>query len=422
MKTLLNTNLRQFLLYAILIAVCCAPLFYFLMKYSYSEDLDDLIIFRSEEFKEQYLPELTLTDIPQWNKYNEDMQIVLRDPSYPLDKPTQQNFFNKSEGHTIDYRIYYTNILLEGQPYTLVSRIPMIETGDLINMQVRQYGLLIAILLISLYFVQRFISRRLWTPFYSTLDKIKSFNLEKGDLPSFEKTNIKEFSQLNDNLDTLITNNVRTYTQQREFIENASHELQTPLAVFQTQLDILLQQPETTEKQMQIIQSLYTVSSRLTRLNKNLLLLAKIDNKHYHTMEQVDLSTIIRDQLFYFKYQADDRAISIKSQTDNSPTLTANRFLLESLVNNLIANSITHNVEGGTIRITTEDNRLTIINKGETTPLDPNKAFRRFSRTSEEKRGNGLGLSIVYQICNFHGWDITYDYAEGMHRFTVVFS
>jgi len=422
MKTLLNTNLRQFLLYAILIAVCCAPLFYFLMKYSYSEDLDDLIIFRSEEFKEDYLPGFTLADIPLWNKYNEDMQIVPRDPSHPLDKPTQQNFFNKSEGHTIDYRIYYTNIRIENQPYTLVSRVPMIETGDLINMQVRQYGLLIAILLISLYFVQRFISRRLWTPFYSTLDKIKSFNLEKGNIPSFGKSNIKEFSQLNDNLDTLITNNVRSYIQQKEFIENASHELQTPLAVFQTQLDILLQQPETTEKQMQIIQSLYTVSSRLTRLNKNLLLLAKIDNKHYQTTEQVDLSDIIRDQLFYFKYQADDRAISIESQTDNSPVIKANRFLLESLVNNLIVNSITHNVEGGTILITTKQNSLTISNTGENKPLDTNKAFRRFSRTSEEKRGNGLGLSIVNQICNFHGWNIGYTYAEGQHSFTVVFS
>jgi len=421
MKSLLNTSLRQFLLATILIAVCCAPLFYFLMKYSYSEDLDELIIFRSEEFKETHLPQFTTGEIAIWNKYNEDLQIEPLNNAYVLDKPTQKNFYNKAEGHTIDYRIYYTVIEIEGKHWVLVSRVPMIETKDLIVMQVNQYGLLIVILVISLYFVQRFISRKLWTPFYDTLEKINSFNLEKANAPLFEKTDIREFSQLNDNLDLLIGNSIRTYTQQKEFIENASHELQTPLAIFQSQLDILLLQPALTEEQVEIIRSLYSVSSRLSRLNKNLLLLAKIDNNHYTVMEEIDLYEIWESQQDYFKYQAEDKGLRMDVDIAAPFRITAHKFLLESLINNLLVNAINYNTVNGTISIVARDRQLTIINTGEDKPLDPNKIFRRFNHTSEEKKGNGLGLSIVYQICRFHGWDIHYSFTDKQHWFTIIF-
>jgi signal transduction histidine kinase len=278
MKSLLNINLRQFLVYAFIIALCCAPLLFYVTKHFYTEDLDELTIYRSEEFKIVHLSSFTVSDINAWNYFNEDLQILEKDNSYPLNKPIEKNLYNKAEGHNIDYRIYYTLIEIEGTPYIFMSRIPMIENKDLILGLIGQYGILIIILLVSLSLMQQFISRKLWSPFYSTLQQIKSFNLEKGNIPVFEKTDIKEFSQLNDILEVLIKDNLKTYTQQREFIENASHELQTPLSIFQSQLDILLQQPELTEKQVEIMQSLYSVSSRMTRLNKNLLLLAKIDN------------------------------------------------------------------------------------------------------------------------------------------------
>jgi signal transduction histidine kinase len=80
---------------------------------------------------------------------------------------------------------------------------------------------------------------------------------------------------------------------QKEFTENASHELQTPLAVIQSKLDMLLQLPELNEKQSQIVQSLYTVSKRMSHLNKNLLLLSKIDNNQYEEKESVNVTTTV---------------------------------------------------------------------------------------------------------------------------------
>lgn len=421
MRSLLSKNLKQFLLYTVIILLCSAPLFFFIMKHFYAEDLDELIEYRSDDFIRERLPAFTISEVEIWNKYNEDLRILPYDKSLPLDGTMQRPFYNAAEGHDVDYRISYTKIEIEHQPYILASRIPMIETKDLLQTLIFQYGVLFFVLIASLTITQRFIATRLWKPFYSSLSKIDNFNLEQGILPQFEKTDTIEFACLNKNLGKLISNNLRTYTQQKEFIENASHELQTPLAVFQSQLDLLLQDPNLTESQVEVIQSLYAVSSRLTRLNKNLLLLAKIDNSQFKETQEIDFNQILNTQLFYLRDMAENNGIKVSLEIEKPLIVVANKILLESLINNLVVNAIRHNIDNGSIDMIIKDNTFTIVNTGGPIPLNEEKVFRRFGRTSEQKKGNGLGLSIVYQICKFHGWEVNYDYENNAHQFRVVF-
>lgn len=422
MKNLLNKNLRYFLAYAVIIMFCCAPLFYFSSKLFYTEDLDELIEFRRDEFIETRIPEFTKADIEVWNKYNEDIQILPYDSKYTLDKDLEEVHFSKAEGHTISYRILYHAIKIEEEPYILTSRIPMVEDKDLIGMLISQYGVIFIILIASLTIVQRIVSKKLWKPFYETLHAIKKFNLEQEESPRFSKTDIKEFAQLNEMLLGLITNNLRIYKQQKEFIENASHELQTPLAVFQSQLDILLQQSDLTETQAGIIQSLYTVSSRMTRLNKNLLLLARIDNAQFKEMQEINVNYLLESLIYDLKELAGNHRLNVNIDNIHPLIITGNKILLESLINNLIMNAIRHNIsEEGSILVRLENRILNVYNMGEAQALDPEKIFRRFSRPSEKKKGNGLGLSIATQICRFHNWNISYTYEDEMHCFKVVF-
>lgn len=421
MRSLLNKNLTQFLAYTIVILLCSMPLFFFIMKHFYAEDLDELIEYRGNHFIQERLPVFTASEIEVWNKYNEDMQLLPFNNSYPLNEIIQKPFYNAAEGHKIDYRVSYKKVEIENETYILASRIAMIETGDLMQTLAFQYGILFFILIISLTIVQRFISKRLWKPFYNSLGKIEVFDLERGVLPEFEETDTREFARLNENLGKLISNNLRTYTQQKEFIENASHELQTPLAVFQSQLDLLLQDPNLTESQVEVIQSLYAVSSRLTRLNKNLLLLAKIDNSQFKETQEIDFNEILDTQLFYLRDLAETNGIRVSLEIGNPLIVIANKILLESLINNLVVNAIRHNIDNGTIDMIVKDNTFTITNTGEPISLNGEKLFRRFSRTSEQKKGNGLGLSIIYQICKFHGWEVKYDYENNIHRFKVIF-
>ena len=419
MRTLADKNLRGFFIYTTLVLLCCAPLLFFLMRHFYAEDLDELIIFRSDEFISKRLPSFSKEDIDHWNKYNEDVAIVPYSDLYVFDKPVKEPFFNSAEGYPVDYRVFYRKIVIDGKPFVLMSHIPMIENKDLLATMGSQYGLLFLALLVSLTILQRMMSKKLWKPFYDTLDKIEGFKLESGQKPDFEQTTTIEFSRLNEKLNGLMVDNITIYKQQKEFIENASHELQTPLAVFKSQLDILLQQPGLTQSNTEIIRSLYAVSARMTRLNKNLLFLARIDNAQLSNMEVVDFVKILHDQLLYLRELAESEGLTVHVETGNSLNLKANKLLVESLINNMVVNAIRHNVKEGTINIKVDNSGLKVSNTGVPYALDPNKIFRRFSRSSEEKKGNGLGLAIVQQICIMHGWEVGYNYENNLHVFGV---
>lgn len=391
------------------------------MEKYYAKDLDQLIIFRLEEFKNDRLASFSTDDIELWNRFNEDVFILPFHEKYSLGEVKQEEYFDKAEGHNIDFRIVYDKILIDSSPYILASRIPMIEKHDLMRTLISQYGVLFVIILLSLSVVYYYMSKKLWRPFHSTLSKIQNFSLEKGLLPQFNNTDTTEFVELNNILNNLITNNLSIYKKQKEFIENASHELQTPLAVFKSQLDILLQEPDLSQEQTGIIQSLYSVSSRMARLNKNLLLLARIDNDQYANLEDIDFVQTLYAQLLFLRERAESNGIKVNVEIDNPLNVHANRILIESLITNLIVNSIRHNTEHGIINIRVMNCDFEVSNTGISQSLDKDKVFRRFNRTSEEKKGNGLGLSIVHEICKIHGWKIAYDYRNNLHCFRVDF-
>ena len=291
---------------------------------------------------------------------------------------------------------------------------------DIMHGIMLQFILISGVLGIAIILMMRIISKRLWEPFDETLKQIENFNLESGVIPPLADSDIKEFTRLNHALNRLMENSVKSYKTQKEFTENASHELQTPLAVFQSKLDILLQQPDLTKPQAEMIQGLYRVSSRLARLNRNLLLLAKIDNKKYNTMTTIDLVATLKE-LFPFLESLTEGVTLHRSFECPDLFIKGNKILLESLINNLLINAVRHNTPGGDITITVSANRFVISNTSEEGALDPQLLFNRFYRPSEKTKGNGLGLAIVKAICDYHHWKIDYSYRNNRHNFIVQF-
>lgn len=299
--------------------------------------------------------------------------------------------------------------------------IPKIDLEqDIMQGVMLQFGLITAILGIAIVLMIRFISRRLWLPFDHTLHMIESFNLEKDIAPRLEESNIKEFDRMNIALTKMMNGSLHSYRLQREFTENASHELQTPLAVFQSKLDLLMQQPELTGNQAVVIQDLYQMNNRLSRLSRNLLLLAKMENGQFETTEQVDVISLINELMPYLETLAD--GLDIRKHFDSSTlSIRANRPLLESLVNNLVVNAVRHNHPDGKIFVTVTDDSLIVANTSSGKALDGKRIFSRFYRTDQSDKGNGLGLAIVKAVCDYHGWNIYYTYNNDMHEFRVVF-
>lgn len=284
-----------------------------------------------------------------------------------------------------------------------------------------QYGIIAAIIGVTIVIVAQVLSHRLWRPFYRTLDAIETFKIESGVCPKLGNTDISELHRLNVTLEKMMQNSVRSYQLQKEFTENASHELQTPLAVFQSKLDILMQSSDITERQAAIIQELYQMNSRLSRLSRNLLLLSKMDNKQFALTEQVDVIEVIEELMPYLRSLAGGLIIEAQYQV-KSWKVRANRSLLESLVSNLFVNAVRHNQPDGKIVIIIRAGELSISNTSDGGPLDGKHIFDRFYRAKKKGNGYGLGLAIVKAVCVYHGWTVRYDYKNNLHCFIVSFS
>lgn len=268
--------------------------------------------------------------------------------------------------------------------------------------------------------LNRRISRRLWQPFYHSLEQIRQFDLGARQKVVFEPTDVDEFTALNQSLDKLIAGNIAAYNQQKEFADNASHELQTPLAIIQSKLDLLLQSKSLTNEQFTIIEEANKALARVTRINKNLLLLAKIENSQFTEKETICLTELLEQAIAVFTNFSEDKQLIL--QTDMAPGIQVegNKILIEIMLNNLITNAIRHTAPGGTIGINLTVNHLSVSNTG-ATPLQQEQLFKRFGATSAHTPGTGLGLALVKQVSQRYGWQVAYIFKDGLHTFSIGF-
>ena len=219
----------------------------------------------------------------------------------------------------------------------------------------------------------------------------------------------------------MIEKNIVIYKSQREFVENAAHELQTPLAVFQVKIDSLIQRPDVTKEQSEILGSLNDSVSRLNRLNKNLLLISKIENDNYTGTETILLTSYVKKNIDFFTEQAKSRNLIIKTELQEELEIKSNPVLTEIFISNLFLNAIKHNIPGGQIIITITNNKLVFSNTGQSHPLNTDTLFNRFSKANPAEQGTGLGLSIVKKIAELNKWRVSYSYSHHLHSFTVTF-
>jgi len=417
---LLNKTFRIYLLCSITVLVIAAPIFYFSMTRLYIEDTDETLLLYKKEFQHYYLPHFQQSEIENWNRYNRDMKIEPLNSSVTSDIFFYQDYLDSLDNENEPYRVLQTPIIIENKPYTFTARISLVENEDLIESIAIVFFVLIALLLVVLLFVTNRFSKRIWQPFQNTLEKLKTFDLTAKQSVSFDKTDIKEFEELNQSLQKLIDKNISVYNQQKTFIENASHELQTPLAVLKSKLDLLLQNKDITSEQSEIVNAIGLPLSRVSRINKNLLLLAKIENNQFADKESIELTELTNETLELLTDYISAKQITIDKNLTEKLIVTCNKTLLEILISNLLINAIVHNVENGKINIEFSGRTLTVSNTGKIA-LDNKKIFERFTVSSSETANSGLGLAIVKEICNRYVWHIHYTFENNLHSFSVHF-
>lgn len=309
-----------------------------------------------------------------------------------------------------------------GNYYQLKIINPMVEEDDLIKSLFWGVFWLYIIVVVSIIIVNGLVLKRLWKPFYDFLEQLKKFRLNtKKELPQII-SNTKEFNDLSLAVHTLLQHSVEAFEQQKQFIGNASHELQTPLAITTNKLELLLEQHNLGEEQAENIAEILEIIERMVRLNQSLLFLAKIENKQFFNNEPVAFNIVVQQVMIDFQEFADFKNITIKLQEEKEVMLQMDVSLASIIASNLIKNAIIHNKTNGEVKIQLSNNSFTVRNTGSIVSLDDKKVFTRFYKSSVNNGGTGLGLAIVKAICNLYGFQLKYQFdEEQLHSFTVVF-
>ncbi len=419
-KKLLHKTSTVYLLFSVMLLIVSAPLFYYITERLYIEETDETLILHKNEFLKYSLPTLTTAEIQNWNKYNRNIKI---EPFNNSGKDTifYKSYYDALDAETEPYRELNASILIDGNPYTYSARINLVETEDLMESIAILFLVIISLLLVGLFAITKRLSINLWKPFNETLNQIEKFEIDKSDQPKFIETNIEEFNRLNKSIEKLIKKNTSIYHSQREFIENAAHELQTPLAVFQAKIDTLIQSSDFTQEQYKLLISLNDSVSRLNRLNKNLLLLSKMEYDIYNEKQTINLNEAIEKHFDFFTEQAKAKNLIIKTEMKEAVAIKSNPILAEILISNLFLNAIRHNVNDGQVLVTLSNHSLTFSNTGQSQTLVANKLFNRFSKFNPSEQGNGLGLAIIKKIADLNNWKISYSFANNFHSFSVAF-
>ncbi len=262
--------------------------------------------------------------------------------------------------------------------------------------------------------------RRLWRPFYESMKSMRNFKLGENSSLYFPKTSTSEFSFMNESLLLSTAKATQDYLLLKEFTENASHEMQTPLSIIRSKLDMMIQEEGLSQKQSVLAKEAYSSIKKLSRLNQSLLLLAKIENHQFGSKEEMNLTKKVEEKIEQFRELWQNNQITITSELNES-FYFINPELLDILLNNLFSNASNHNIPGGFIKINLSKDKLTVRNSGPLKPLDKNKLFTRFYKTPINSNSNGLGLSIIKQITKASGINVSYDYYENTHLFIVTF-
>ena len=337
----------------------------------------------------------------------------LKDSIFIVEKPHDFLHFEEVDRFRCLSKVIYLN----KKPYRFNIETNIEETQETIFFISITTVFLFVLIVGGLLFLNRRLSKSVWKPFRETLDQLKTFSLNNQTKIEFSKTDVSEFDELNQSLNKLIEHNVSAYKTQKEFTENASHELQTPLAILKNKLDILLQNQDLTEKQYQIAEEMNRALSRSSRINKNLLLLAKIDNKQFDS-ETFHLNEVLNQSLEILQEHFEQKNISVNTEISANVKVNGNIGLTEVLINNLILNAIRHTPINGSISIKLNNSVFEVSNSG-TEKLNSDLLFKRFSRFSKDNNGSGLGLAIVQEICKSQNWTIDYRFENNNHIFSV---
>lgn len=413
---LINKATRSFLVACLIASIVGGFLCYLFLKKILKHEATEQLLIQKEKVEKyvklnERLPTniFSLSDTLWFTHATNPMPCRIKDTT----------FFTHHEDLT--YRQISFGVATPEGYYKVNIRKALFEFEDLTKALLAAFSSLMLLLVGMLIFLNYWLSRSIWKPFYETLALLQTFKIAQKEAISFNTTTISEFQTLQKNLLSLTEQVRREYQSLKSFTENASHELQTPLAVIGSNLELLLQDDNLTVNQMQQITSLIESLGKLSKLNQTLLLLTKIENRQFSDAKVLNFSMILNEKISLLEVWIQHKKLHLTTNITPNVKLQSNEFLVDVLLNNLLGNAIKYNSLEGNLLISLNEDCLSVKNTGNQPSVPTQELFERFKKDSVHSESLGLGLALVKQICDTYHFQVSYVYENGWHCLTIHF-
>lgn len=424
MKLASKSNL-YFLIATLIVFFLSGINVYFILQSTIREEIDDEL----ENKRDRLLKELEVTGGFEHLVLPSDSSITIgsvitggkREKDVYKDITVSAYDSDEREEERILFRQLKSQVSYHGETRIVKVRLSLIKSDDLIEAIIYSLFFIFIIMIFTLVAVNSIGIKRLWSPFRLILERIRGFDFRSQNQYTPVSSNIDEFNQLNDELIRMTTKLSRDYQALKEFSENASHEMQTPLAIIQSKLELLFQKQDLKKEHLKTMTAIYQAVNRLSRLHGDLSLLMRIGNKEFDDLSIIHLRPLLEVQLDNVRDLIEMKRLKLTSDLNSENVVKANKDLIEIMASNLIGNAIKHNFKDGTIHIGLTKNELTVSNSGAEPEVPPEQLFDRFRKGRSGSDSTGLGLALVRQICELYGFDIRYTFDDGRHIIRINF-
>ena len=411
MKLLTKTSLN-FISASVIFFLVGSIVMYFSVRNIVAEDLQNRLLEQQTEFFNT-ASQNKLEDLASEVVFIEESQkelahsfsdtVLIVNEKYMLYRKLQFSYLHNEQHYKVSI------LQLQSQSDKLFKKIVIMNVG---------FAMLFFLIV---FFVNRQSIKNSLKVFYSTINKLEDFQVNKAQELTLDTAEVDEVKKLNVVFERMSEQIRKDFEAQKEYTENVAHELQTPLAIISSKADELMQADNLTKEQMEQLALLLETTNRLSKINQSLIFLTKIDNRFYTEGTTFSLNELIKEKLVLFETAIEDKNLKLALDLKDETHIYMDPYLAETLVVNLLKNAIVHNEKGGELSIKLVNQCLIITNSGTVLAFSESDIFKRFSRSEHSKKSLGIGLSIVKRICELYGFNIEYRFQEN-HIFAIKFS
>lgn len=311
---------------------------------------------------------------------------------------------------------------INGINYRITTRTLFADYNDTLLSILISFAIIISLVYLAQYYYGKSINTKIWKPFFNNLEAIKAFSLQSNQAISLADSDITEFNELNFHIKALTQKVSSDYQNLKQFTEDVSHEVQTPLSIIQAKIENLMDdQNPLSNEQVTVLNDIQKNANRLSKLNQGLILLTKIENQQFNNPESINANDIIDQLIGDFEDISNIKKLNVKFSALEPVQLLMDKILADILFSNLIGNAIKYTPRNGQIGIELAQNTFVIKNTGTNAIQNSERLFQRFYKEDQKSQSLGLGLAIVKKICDYYGFSIQYKFNKNLHEYIVLF-